>query len=240
MRFSVGLLAFSALLISASVPAEAAWCARYQTGASNCGFATHAQCLAAISGMGGSCAQDSRAPAPAAEPAKRRATAPKEKKEKKKTVSRPRPAPVAAPAKPAVPLAPPGGAEAAAPTRAIPSPPAPADLVAARDLILDGQYEAGIKAMHALGFDDNPEVAAYIGLAHRRLGRIAEARAWYDRALRADPYHLVTLSVSGILRAQQGDVTGARVELAKIRHVCGGTACDEYRALESTITGTAR
>src|SRR5262245_36317093 len=41
----------------------------------------------------------------------------------------------------------------------------------ARALIMDGEYEAGIAAMHALGHDDNPEVANFIGYASRKLGR---------------------------------------------------------------------
>src|SRR5690349_13294973 len=34
---------------------------------------------------------------------------------------------------------------------------------AARELILDGKYEQGIAAMHALGYDNHPDVANYVG-----------------------------------------------------------------------------
>jgi hypothetical protein len=224
----------------APLPAQAAWCARYQTGASNCGFATHAQCLAAISGMGGSCAQDPRAPATTAEPTPRRAP----KEPEKKAVTRSRPAPVAAPAAPTPPAAAPAFAPAAstaatAPAAALPARQAPGDFAAARNLILNGQYEAGLKAMQALGFDDHPEVAAYIGLAHRRLGQVAEARAWYDKALRANPNHALALSFDGMLRAEQGDVGKARDNLEKIRRLCG-TDCNEYRALDAVLASAPR
>jgi tetratricopeptide (TPR) repeat protein len=116
----------------------------------------------------------------------------------------------------------------------------PRDFAEARQLILEGQYEAGIKAMQTLGFDDRPDGAAYVGLAHRRLGRIAEAQAWYERALRGNPGHLLTLSFDGMLRAEQGDLARARENLEKIRQLCGGTTCTEYRALEVVLAGAAR
>ncbi len=57
----------------------------------------------------------------------------------------------------------------------------------ARALIMDGQYEAGIAAMHALGHDDNAEIANYIGYANRKLGRYDDSKLWYEKALAADP-----------------------------------------------------
>jgi tetratricopeptide (TPR) repeat protein len=116
----------------------------------------------------------------------------------------------------------------------------PRDFAGARQLILDGRYEAGIKAMQTLGYDGQPEGAAYIGLAHSRLGRVAEAQTWYERALRANPGHLLTLSFDGMLRAEQGELGRARENLEKIRQLCGGTSCTEYRALEVALAGAAR
>lgn len=40
----------------ASPPAKS-WCAAYHCGGENCGFSTHAQCTAAVSGAGGFCTQ---------------------------------------------------------------------------------------------------------------------------------------------------------------------------------------
>src|SRR5262245_15633426 len=50
----------------------------------------------------------------------------------------------------------------------------------ARQLILDGQYEAGITAMHALGRDDHPDVANYIGYANRKMGNYDQSKIWYE------------------------------------------------------------
>jgi hypothetical protein len=47
---------------SASMASGSAWCAHYgfDIGATNCGFASYAQCMAALSGNGGSCPQNSQ------------------------------------------------------------------------------------------------------------------------------------------------------------------------------------
>ena len=47
---------------------------------------------------------------------------------------------------------------------------------AARQLILDGNYEAGIAAMHALGHDEHPDVANYIGYSNRKLGNYDQSK----------------------------------------------------------------
>jgi hypothetical protein len=51
-------LAFTALSLSTiGARAEGTWCARYsiQGGATNCGFYSYEQCMAAVSGVGGFC-----------------------------------------------------------------------------------------------------------------------------------------------------------------------------------------
>ena len=44
------------------------------------------------------------------------------------------------------------------------------DYRAAREIILAGNYQGGIAAMHALGHDEHADVANYIGYAYRKLG----------------------------------------------------------------------
>jgi uncharacterized protein DUF3551 len=60
MKLSLFFLGILAATVCVGQPAEAQnypWCAYYgpHFGATNCGFATFQQCLAAISGVGGSC-----------------------------------------------------------------------------------------------------------------------------------------------------------------------------------------
>jgi hypothetical protein len=57
MKFSLVVLAALGATLCIEQPAEADWCAQYNYGggATNCGFRTHQQCLAAVRGVGGSC-----------------------------------------------------------------------------------------------------------------------------------------------------------------------------------------
>jgi hypothetical protein len=228
---------------------RAAWCAMYQNGGINCGFSTHAQCLAAISGIGGSCS-----PSPERSPARQSERPPR--KPAKPAAAKPR---TTTPAKPETPAArkpaeipdaatrtepnhvPPGAASpATAPTAVAPPPTTAVDFAGARQLVLGGQYAAGLAALRALNFDDHPDVATYIGLAHRKLGRLGEAKAWYQRALAAEPNHKLALSFYGMMLVETGDVAGARSNLAQIGRLCGNTDCNEYQALQSVIGSSAR
>jgi tetratricopeptide (TPR) repeat protein len=110
---------------------------------------------------------------------------------------------------------------------------------AAYALIYDkGDYEAGITALRALDRDDNPDVATLLGYASRKLGRYDDAKAWYERALAADPNHALTWSYYGMWQAEQGNVLKAMDNLEKVRLICG-TDCRSYRMLKETIDGTA-
>jgi len=108
----------------------------------------------------------------------------------------------------------------------------------ARALIMSGQYEDGIAAMRALGHDDNPEIANFIGYASRKLGRYDDAKYWYEKALAADPNHVRTWSYYGMWHAEQGNLLMAREYLEKVRLICGNTECEEYTKLKGVIEGT--
>jgi tetratricopeptide (TPR) repeat protein len=110
---------------------------------------------------------------------------------------------------------------------------------AARQLILDGQYEAGITAMHALGRDDHPDVANYIGYANRKMGNYDQSKIWYEAALKADPSHVRTWSYYGMWHMEQGNRLKALDNLQKVQLICGNTSCEEYRQLKDVIDGKA-
>jgi tetratricopeptide (TPR) repeat protein len=110
---------------------------------------------------------------------------------------------------------------------------------AARDEILSGDYKAGIAAMHALGHDEHPDVANYIGYANRKLGNYDVSKVWYDKALAADPEHVRTWSYYGMWHMEQGNRLKAQDYLAKVNALCGNTSCEEYRQLKAVIDGTA-
>ncbi len=105
--------------------------------------------------------------------------------------------------------------------------------------IMAGHYEAGIAALHALGHDEHPDVANYIGYANRRLGNYDESKVWYEKALAADPNHVRTWSYYGMWQMEQGNRLKAQDDLQKVKLLCGNTECTEYRQLKDVIDGRA-
>ena len=234
------ILALCSLVIAvvfafdARTPAKAAaWCAAYRNGSTNCGFYTHEQCLAALSGVGGFCNRnpyESEAEKPAVR--KTRKAEPKPKRNEKVAPAERAAPPAAAQPAPAPPVtAQPPPVLAQQPTN---------NFQAARALILSGEYDAGIAAMKSLGYDDHPDVASSIGFANSKLGHLDEARVWYDKALAADPGHLVTWGYSGALHMLQGELDKARADLARVKAICGGTPCRVYQDLEGLIAAKGR
>jgi tetratricopeptide (TPR) repeat protein len=110
---------------------------------------------------------------------------------------------------------------------------------AARELILAGDYKGGIAAMHALGHDEHPDVANYIGYANRKLGNYEQSKIWYEAALKADPNHTRTWSYYGMWHMEQGNRLKAEDYLAKVNALCGNTSCKEYTELKAVIDGKA-
>jgi tetratricopeptide (TPR) repeat protein len=109
---------------------------------------------------------------------------------------------------------------------------------AAYALIYDKEdYQDGIAALHAVGYDDNADVATLLGYASRKLGRYDDAKYWYDKALAADPKHALTWSYYGMWHAEQGNLLKAKDDLEQVRLICG-TECKEFVALKEVIDGT--
>ena len=110
---------------------------------------------------------------------------------------------------------------------------------AAREMILAHDYTAGIAAMQALGHDEHPDVANYIGYANRKLGNYEQSKVWYERALAANPDHVRTWSYYGMWHMEQGNRLKAEDYLAKVNALCGNNTCQEFRQLKAVIDGTA-
>lgn len=109
---------------------------------------------------------------------------------------------------------------------------------AAYELIMAGHYEAGIVALHALGRDEHPDVANYIGYSYRRLGNYEQSKVWYEKALAADPDHVRTWSYYGMWQMEQGNRLKAEDDLMKVKLLCGSVDCTEYKQLKAVIDGT--
>lgn len=108
---------------------------------------------------------------------------------------------------------------------------------AARALVLDGKYEDGIKAFHALGRDSHPDVANYLGYASRKTGHYDDAKFWYEAALASDPQHTRTWQYYGLWHLEQGNRLKAEDHLEKIHLICGNTTCEDYTSLKAALEG---
>ena len=105
----------------------------------------------------------------------------------------------------------------------------------ARGLVLDGKYNEAIIGFRALGHDDHPDVANYIGYAYRKLGDYDLSRVWYDKALEANPNHVRTWEYYGLWHLEQGNKLKAQDFLEKIGLLCGNLTCQEYIDLKAAI-----
>ncbi|MHC4040083.1 tetratricopeptide repeat protein [Bradyrhizobium sp. 23AC] len=102
-------------------------------------------------------------------------------------------------------------------------------------------YAAAIAQLTSLGHDDHPNVANLIGYSYRKLGDYEQSQVWYERALKADPNHVLTWQYYGLWQLERGNREQALYHLSRIASICG-TGCEEYRSLAAALdrpTGTA-
>jgi tetratricopeptide (TPR) repeat protein len=95
-------------------------------------------------------------------------------------------------------------------------------------------YAAAIEQLRALGHDDHPNVANLIGYSNRKLGDYKLSQVWYERALKADPNHVLTWQYYGLWQIEQGNRDQALYHLSRIAAICG-TDCAEYRSLAEAL-----
>jgi hypothetical protein len=95
-------------------------------------------------------------------------------------------------------------------------------------------YASAIEQLKALGHDDQPNVANLIGYSYRKLGDYKLSQVWYERALKADPNHVLTWQYYGLWQIEQGNREQAQYHLSRIAAICG-TGCEEYRSLAAAL-----
>jgi predicted Zn-dependent protease len=96
------------------------------------------------------------------------------------------------------------------------------------------EYAAAIEQLRTLGHDDHPNVANLIGYSYRKLGDYKLSQVWYERALKADPNHVLTWQYYGLWQIEQGNRDQAQYHLSRIATICG-TDCDEYWSLAAAL-----
>ena len=65
-------------------------------------------------------------------------------------------------------------------------------------------YAAAIEQLKSLGHDDHPNLANLIGYSYRKLGDYKLSQVWYERALKADPNHVLTWQYYGLWQNRTG------------------------------------
>jgi tetratricopeptide (TPR) repeat protein len=95
-------------------------------------------------------------------------------------------------------------------------------------------YAGAIEQLKALGHDDLANVANLIGYSYRKLGDYKLSQIWYERALKADPKHVLTWQYYGLWQIEQGNRDQAQYHLGRIAALCG-TNCEEYRSLAAAL-----
>ena len=96
------------------------------------------------------------------------------------------------------------------------------------------EYADAIVQLKALGHDDHPNVANLIGYSYRKLGDYKLSQVWYERALKADPNHVLTWQYYGLWQLEQGNRDQAQYHLSRIAAICGSD-CAEYRSLAAAL-----
>ena len=99
-------------------------------------------------------------------------------------------------------------------------------------------YGGAIEQLKALGHDDHPNVANLIGYSYRKLGDYKLSQIWYERALKADPNHVLTWQYYGLWQIEQGNRDQAQYHLSRIAAI-SGTASEEYKSLADALAKPA-
>jgi len=98
-----------------------------------------------------------------------------------------------------------------------------------------GDYRMALDVLYAHPNQNDAQVLTMIGFATRHLGRVDEALLIYAKALSQYPNLTNTRQYLGEAYLQKNDVAAAKAELAEIGRICGGTACEDYKALDMKI-----
>ena len=104
-------------------------------------------------------------------------------------------------------------------------------------LINQEQYADAIKVLYDTQFQVglHADIQNYLGYTHRKLGRYAEAKTYYARALKLNPDHLGAHEYLGELYLELGEMKSARKQLAKLDKLCS-FGCAEREELARLIS----
>lgn len=109
---------------------------------------------------------------------------------------------------------------------------------AARELAYDGQYDNALKVLDVAENQNDPRVLNYRGFANRKAGNVELGMVYYQAALTVDPDYILARSYMGQALISEGDLVGARAQLAEIE-TRGGKETWAYASLDKALRGEA-
>jgi pentatricopeptide repeat protein len=101
-------------------------------------------------------------------------------------------------------------------------------------LAKDGRYEEALATLDLMQDGGTAEALNYRGYATRKLGRVEEGIAFYQKAVALDPDYTLVREYLGEAYVTQGKLDLAKNELAEIEKRCG-TTCEPYEDLAEAI-----
>jgi tetratricopeptide (TPR) repeat protein len=106
-----------------------------------------------------------------------------------------------------------------------------------RQLALDGKYEEALDLLGSVRNQKDPMVLTMIGYSKRKMGDMDGGFSAYRQALAIDPNNLNTHEYMGEAYVTIGKVEEAKLELATLKKLCGGSGCDQYDDLAKVLAG---
>jgi tetratricopeptide (TPR) repeat protein len=101
-------------------------------------------------------------------------------------------------------------------------------------LAQEGRYEEALATLDLMRDPNTAEALNYRGYATRKLGRVDEGIAYYQRAVALDPDYTLVREYLGEAYLIKGRPDLAKVQLAEIEKRCG-TTCEPYGDLAEAI-----
>lgn len=99
---------------------------------------------------------------------------------------------------------------------------------AVRELAYAGRITEAERVLDAMVDQTSDGVMTYRGFTARKAGRLADAHAWYARALDTNPDNLLARSYLGMWHVESGDIPLARAQLTEIRRRGGRSTWAEF------------
>ena len=101
-------------------------------------------------------------------------------------------------------------------------------------LAQEGRYEEALGTLDLLQNPETAEALNYRGYATRKLGRVEEGIAYYERAVALDPDYTLVREYLGEAYLIKGMPDLAKMQLAEIEKRCG-TTCEAFGDLAEAI-----